>query len=232
MTEFVAYPSKMLLCLVGRHRGERLVEVTKSAGARGGTIALGHSLGNSKLLQALSLGDVQHDMVLNILGREREAVVATLRKAAEEDPKRLGGLGLVIDVPRLFLRADTPNLPETNDDQDRSETMESGYKLITVIVNTGYGDDVMAAARTAGASGGTILGARGTGTEEDVKFFGITLVPEKEMLLIVADKAKVDAIVKAIGTVPKLSEPGGGIVFTQNVEEFILLGQHKEWSAS
>ena len=66
--------------------------------------------------------------------------------------------------------------------------MPSGYKLITVIVNSGYADDVMAVAKKAGASGGTILGARGTGTEEDVKFFGITLVPEKEILLIVSGR--------------------------------------------
>lgn len=229
MTAFLETPSKMLLCFVGRHRGEKLVEVAKAAGARGGTIALGNSLGNNKLLQALSLGDVHQDMVVTIMGSEREAVVNAVRDAAEKDPKRLSGIALVLDVPRHFYRANTPNIPETT--QDRSTIMESGYKLISVIVNTGYGDDVMAAARGAGASGGTILNARGTGTEDDVKFFGITLVPEKEMLLIVAEQAKVESIVKAIGTVPKLSEPGGGIVFTMNVEEFILLGQHKDWKS-
>ena len=232
MSEFTAFPSKMLVCLVGRHKGEKLVEVTKAAGARGGTITLGHSLGNNKLLQALSLGDVQHDMVLTILGAERGAVIKAIREAAERDPKKLGGIAMVLNVPQLFLRTGTPNLPETNQNQDRSEIMESGYTLITAIVNTGYGDDVMTAARSAGASGGTILAARGTGTEDDVKFFGITLVPEKEMLMIIAEKEKVAPIVKAIGSVPKLSEPGGGIVFTQNVEEFILLGQHKDWAAS
>ncbi len=107
--------------------------------------------------------------------------------------------------------------------------MESGYKLITVIVNTGYGDDVMAAARQAGATGGTIISARGTGTAEDVKFFGITLVPEKEMLMIVASGDRVEPIARAIATVPTLAEPGGGIIFTTNVEEFIILGQQKTW---
>ena len=76
--------------------------------------------------------------------------------------------------------------------------MNSGHTLLTVIVNHGYADDVMAEARKAGAAGGTILNARGTGKEEDVKFFGITLVPEKEMLLIVAENAKAPAILEAI----------------------------------
>ena len=107
--------------------------------------------------------------------------------------------------------------------------MESGYTLITVIVNSGYAEAVMAAARGAGASGGSILNARGTGTEEDVKFFGITLVPEKEMLLIVSENEKVAAIVEAVSGVETLNKPGGGVLFTMNVDEFILLGQQKTW---
>ncbi len=103
--------------------------------------------------------------------------------------------------------------------------MESGYTLLTVIVNHGYADDVMAQARRAGARGGTILTGRGTATGEDVKFFGVTLVPEKEVLMIVTEKTLVDPILDAIRTVPTLAEPGGGIVYSMNVEEFILLGQ-------
>jgi nitrogen regulatory protein PII len=102
--------------------------------------------------------------------------------------------------------------------------MESGYLLLTAIVNTGCADDVMAEARKAGARGGTILTARGTGTEEDVKFFGITLVPEKEVLLIVAEKEGAESVLAAMRSVPVLREPGGGIVYTQNVEQFIVLG--------
>jgi len=83
----------------------------------------------------------------------------------------------------------------------------------------------MSVARQAGARGGTILGARGTGTEDDVKFFGISLAPEKEMLLIVAHKDHARAIVEAVCRLPIFSEPGGGIVFTTPVEEFFTLGR-------
>jgi hypothetical protein len=50
------------------------------------------------------------------------------------------------------------------------------HELISIILNTGYADDVMAAARAAGAPEGTSINARGTGTEEDVKFFGLILI--------------------------------------------------------
>ena len=103
--------------------------------------------------------------------------------------------------------------------------METGHTLLTVIVNNGYADDVMAKARKAGARGGTILTSRGTASEADVKFFGITLVPEKEMLMIVAEKNSVAPILAAIREVPTLAEPGGGIAYSIPVEQFILLGQ-------
>ncbi|MCC8189036.1 MAG: hypothetical protein LIP77_00155 [Planctomycetes bacterium] len=167
MTDFEAVPSTLLLCFVGRHRGERLVEATKAAGARGGTIALGQSFGHSRILQALSLGDIHQDMVVTLMGRERAAVVQAVRTAAQADPRKLTGMALVLPVPRLFRRVGPCDGPEEHPPEDRSETMDSGYTLITVIVNAGYGESVMAAARQAGASGGTILNARGTGTAED-----------------------------------------------------------------
>jgi nitrogen regulatory protein PII len=218
--------AKLLICLVGRHKGETLVSAAKAAGGRGGTMSLGRTVGSNPLLQALSLADVQQDIVFTLMGPECATVLAAIKKAVGENPKKLGGLAVLLDVSGMMIRqrsdVHSQNAPEGG---AWSKKMESGYELITVITNSGYGDDVMAAARKAGATGGTILNARGTGTEEDVRFFGITLVPEKEMLLIVAAKDKVADIVREVSNVPKLNEPGGGIVYTMGVEEFMVLGK-------
>ncbi len=80
-------------------------------------------------------------------------------------------------------------------------------------------------AGTAGARGGTILTARGTGTEDDVKFFGISLVPEKDMLMIVTESGAAPAILEAVGQVPDIRKPGGGIVYVMNIEKFMPLGR-------
>lgn len=58
--------------------------------------------------------------------------------------------------------------------------------LIVTIVNRGYSDEVMDAAREAGAQGGTILYSRGAGVHETETFFGIPIQPEKELVLILA----------------------------------------------
>lgn len=220
-------PGKILLCFVGRNRGDLIVAAAKAAGGRGGTIALGRTINDSRILQALSLADVSQDIVFILMGKETGEVVAAVREAARNAPRKLSGRALLMDVPAMLTHAISAvaDSPEEQNTDTRSELMDSGYTLLTVIVNNGYADDIMAAARKAGAPGGTILNARGTGTEEDVKFFGISLVPEKEILMIVAADENVQAVLDSIRGLSCLATPGSGIVYTMNVEEFIVLGQ-------
>ncbi len=221
-------PGKLLICMVGRHRGNQLVEVSKEAGARGATIALGRTLNDSRILQVLSLADVYQDIVFTLLGSEADSVLKTMHEAAKKN-RKLTGVAVLVDVSAIFVRGTAKeNHEDVNYANARREKMESGYELITAIVNFGYADDVMAVARKAGAKGGTIFNARGTGTEDDVKFFGISLVPEKEMLFIIAEKDKVGDILNAVNSIPFLCKPGGGIVFNMNVEQFMVLGNENE----
>ena len=228
-------PAKLLLCIVDRHRGNLLVDAAKRGGGRGGTIILGRSVGDSRLLRALSLADIQQDVVAIVTGGEVDDVIAKVREEATRKPKKLSGEAMLLDVPELFLRRtgqEAKPASQPNAANHRSEPMESGYKLIITIVNFGFGEDVIAAARQAGATGGTILNASGTGTEEDVKFLGITLVPEKDMLLIVAEQDKVQPIFEALSAIPALAEPGSGIFFSLNVEGFFFLGGQRPWAGS
>ena len=60
---------------------------------------------------------------------------------------------------------------------------EREYDLIITVVNRGYADVVVEAAKKAGAQGGTIFYARGTGIHEVEKIFGITIQPQKDVVL-------------------------------------------------
>ena len=223
--QHVFRPAKLLISFMDRRRGDYFVEITKRAGARGGTVTPGRALTDNRFLQMLSLADIDQDVVFTIMGQETDRVVAALIEAARKEPKKLGGLCLLLDVSGMLFRVPGQ---ERQENTESAKTMNSGYQLVTVIVNHGYADDVMAAARQAGAKGGTILTARGTGTEEDVKFFGISLVPEKEMLLIVAESQIVPAILEAVNSVPNICQPGGGVVYYMNIENFIPLGKKPE----
>ena len=218
-TPFESQAKELLLVIVGRHKGEKIVEAAKKAGAYGATLSLGRNLSENRLLSFLSLNDVQHDVVYILLGEEKPRIMEAITNLAQKSPKKYGGWALTMHADQWFWHG------QEHVKSQVEKKMNSTHKMITVIINHGFAEEAMTQARLAGATGGTILNARGTGKAEDIKFFGISLVPEKEMLLIIAPEDKVSDIVKSISQIPKLCQPGGGIIFTTDVSEFIVLGQ-------
>ena len=105
--------------------------------------------------------------------------------------------------------------------------MEREYEVIIVIVNAGFADDVMSAARECGAKGGTVINARGTAREEAEKAYGIVIAPEKELVLILVDKDVKEPILHAVYKKVGLNTPGQGIAFCLPVDDVIGLTPSK-----
>ncbi len=102
---------------------------------------------------------------------------------------------------------------------------DSSCKLIISVVNRGFSEKVMDSARGAGAKGGTVLHGRGTSTGHQ-NIFGISIDPEKDIVLIVAPKDNCVAIMEAINIAAGLSTPGSGICFVVPVDN--MVGIHLE----
>ena len=97
--------------------------------------------------------------------------------------------------------------------------MENKYEAIMCIVNSGFSEDVMDAARTAGARGGTVIHGRGTASAQAEKLFGISIQPEKEIVIIIAESAIKDEILHAVYKKVGLDSPGQGIAFSLPVSD-------------
>lgn len=95
------------------------------------------------------------------------------------------------------------------------------YRLIVSIVNRGFETAAMDAARSAGATGGTLLNARGAGAREAEKAFGIEVQPEKEIVLILSPEDKCPDIMRAVVEKAGLNTPGAGICFTLPVDSVL-----------
>ncbi|MDR0856610.1 MAG: P-II family nitrogen regulator [Clostridiales bacterium] len=98
--------------------------------------------------------------------------------------------------------------------------MEQESKLILCIVNRGFSETVMEAARAAGAGGGTVLGGRGTSLAAH-RLLGMKVEPEKEVILIVAEKSTVKPIIQRIYEAAGLGTPGSGICIALPVSDVI-----------
>ena len=191
--------SCMLVSIVMKGDAADAMKAARGAGAPGGTVFLGRGTASSTILAALGIGDTMKEVLFSVVkDRDAESILRAVKASGVK------GIAMIID--------------------DEEDAMDSGWRLIEVITERGYSEDVMAVARKAGAKGGTIINAHGTSIEDDVKFFGAPLVPEKDILMIVIEKDKADRVISAISSMKILQKKGMGIVFSLPVTSFMNLG--------
>jgi len=92
------------------------------------------------------------------------------------------------------------------------------HSIILAIINEGFSEELVEAAKLAGAKGGTIINARGTGTDDAVKFFGINVQSEKEIVAILTRRGKRQAIIDKINDSFGVDCPARGIIVSVPVD--------------
>ena len=97
---------------------------------------------------------------------------------------------------------------------DESTLKDTKHELIVAIANYGYNTQVMRAAEEGGATGGTVLHGKGVGMKRAEQFLGVSLVSEKEVILIVAKSSQKNAIMRAIMDKAGVDSKAGTIVFS------------------
>lgn len=93
--------------------------------------------------------------------------------------------------------------------------------LIVSIVRKGWGSTVLEASVKAGARGGTVMSGRGAGINEQEKIFGMSIEPEKEIVLTLVRHDRADAILDEIVRAAQLNDTGRGIAFVVPIEKVV-----------
>ncbi|WP_320129791.1 P-II family nitrogen regulator [uncultured Sphaerochaeta sp.] len=207
-----------LVCIAEKNEAENLMTLAKAAGSTGGTIFSVRGTASSNFLSFLCLGDSRKEMLITVVDDQH---FLSVFKAITEDSHTKKGLCLSLPCIRTYMN-------QTTNPIEGAQAMQNKWEMIQVICSSGYADDIMAAARKAGAGGGTIVDGRGTSKPDDVTFFGASLVPEKEMLMIVVEQEKAEDVFSAIVSLPCLQQPGSGIAYSLPVEKFANLGHSQE----
>ena len=113
-------------------------------------------------------------------------------------------------------------------DEEVNMPDKKNYEAIFAIVNDGYTDLVVEASRSAGAKGGTVITARGTGNKEFESFYGVAITPEKQIVMILVPKEIRDDVLTAINRAVGFATKGQGIAFAVPVGDVVGLAEEQK----
>ena len=97
------------------------------------------------------------------------------------------------------------------------------FKLLIALIEDSMTDKVMDAARSAGATGATVINnARGEGVNKTKTFFGLSLETQRDVLLFLVEEHQSREILETIAEVGQFdATPGSGIAFQVDVEDAV-----------
>lgn len=190
--------------------GSKILKSAKNHGISGGTILLAKGTANNSILDYLGLADLEKEIVLMI--SDQQTAHQALEKLSVEFKleKPNHGIAFTTSIGRIIGTRSCSNNVEEKDGFDNSM-----FDVITIIVDKGNAEDVMDAAKKAGSKGGTIINGRGSGIHETSKLFSMEIEPEKEVVLMLSEESKTEAIIASIKDALKIDEPGNGIIYVQ-----------------
>ncbi len=219
----------MVVSIVDKGKSEKVLQVCQRHSVFH-HISLAHGTARTELLSLLGLGETPKEMVFCLTPGEQVGCQLTL--LAEKLGMRYPGKGVAFAVPLngIGSRAYNALSMETKEGSPMEEkkqelSFDGQHDLVIAVVNQGYTDLIMDAARKAGAKGGTVIHARGVLNEEAAQFLGISVHAEREMLFLVVQSDIKQAVMQAINKEAGLKTMGNGIVFSMPVSQAIGLAE-------
>ena len=216
----------MVVTIVDRGKCEKVVSLCQEKKVPIHLVSLGHGTARSEMLDLLGLGETKKDIVISFV--PERTVCPLLEHLATGMKMRYPGKGISFAVPlssvsaRLY-RTLTEHIQTEHERTDSDMACEGKYELVVALINRGYTDLVMEAARQVGAPGGTVLNTRGIGSEDVEQFLGISIQSEKEIVFLVVPTEKRQDVMQAISHEAGLKTPAKGVVLSLPVSHAIGL---------
>lgn len=204
---------EMLVVIVEHNKASKVLHLADEKGVTASVAMLGRGTASRTIFDYLGLND-KKKAVLMLFGKTEEIMdFADYLVEKLEMDKPNHGIAYIESAFNVF---------GTEDNANGSENIKRGenmYNAIYTIVEKGNADDVIEAAQKGGSRGGTVMHARGSGSEEARKVFNMLIEPEKEIVLIISEEAKTKDIVESIRKETGIEEQGKGIIFVTRVEQ-------------
>ncbi len=214
---------RLLVAIVDRDKGNIIADLCSGQKLELNFGCIGFGTARSELLSMLGLGSRDKAVVFSITppGLVPGVMVAISRRMAIRNPGR--GIAFTLPLAGINSLADSylDSLPSPEHQRKADDTVK--FNLIVSVFSSGFSDTVMEAARTAGATGGTVLHAKGLGGQSAENILGVNLRDEKDILAIIAPEDDSRTIMEAINRQCGLKSEAGAIVFALPVKDMIGL---------
>jgi len=197
----------------------RLVEFTKfyeKHNLKNCTISIGYGTAVSETLHYLGLDKQEKVIISSIITKDTWNDV----KPSLQDDMAIdlpgNGISFIVPLSSVGGRAQLEYLCDGQEIKFTEEAVlkDTQYELLTIVTNVGHTDTVMDAAKKAGARGGTVVHAKGTGAGGSSKFFGVSLANEKEIIYIVVKRENKNEIMQMIMDEAGIDTPAQSIVYS------------------
>lgn len=204
----------MFVVIANFGMGSKVVKEAKEHGVSGGTIILGKGTAKNHILKILGLDEIRKEIVIMVTESDKE----------DEIHKRLTEK-FHLDKPNHGIAFSAPVenfLGGRNCEYYKKEGRvmdDMKHKAIFTIVDRGLAEEVIEASLSAGAEGGTVIDARGSGIHERNVLFSVPIEPEKEIVMILIGEDKEEKVIASIREALHIDEPGKGIMFVINVNK-------------
>lgn len=205
--------------IVNYGKGSEILHYAKKHGITGGTVMIGKGTVNCRYLEVFDLCETRREVLMMLT--EKQVAVEAMEKIGHqfhfEKPNH--GIAFSLAVEGLY---GSESWCHESVVKKQSE-VKPMYQIIVTIVEKGKADEVMESATKAGARGGTVLNARGSGLHETQRLFSLDIEPERDIVLIITESDKTEAITSAIRKNLNMNGPGHGLLFVQNITRTIGL---------
>lgn len=211
----------LMTTIVNRNKSKKYFNLYKEEEIQVMFLTLGEGTASGAVLDYLGLEATEKAVIFTVLDESKwiEAKKGLRQKLQIDAPGE--GIAFIIPLSSIGGKKTLQFLTASQEFQKEEESVlkDTVYELIIVIANQGYIELVMDAARDAGAYGGTVIHAKGTGMEQAEKFMGVSLAAEKEMIFIVAKKEQKNDIMKAVMEKAGMESKAKSIVFSLPVTD-------------
>lgn len=184
---------------------------------------------SSEILDMLGLGSVDKRILISMMPKRFADIM--LDKLHYELQMDAANSGIAFTIPlvganNMMLQMMSQDTNKNSAEREEKGTMaESKNVLIATIINRGFSEDVMNAAKKAGASGGTVLHSRQLVNDEVNTFWGINVQDEREIVLIISNAENKVNLMQAINEKCGVSSSAKGIVMALPIDS--VIGIHK-----